>query len=300
MQLVIKDLEENLMPRKKFTLEQRKRMLEHLESGATAADLKREFSIRDPRTLQRQLRQARGEQTLQVARADIIKESLRDHLAEVRSLIENWRSDVKAPSPPSFARYPLSVAEALEQTRLFESLREHLPFPELWRSYQALKLKWNEYITTCEDLHRQVVEKAKEKWGLSLLEKNEQRPGLTASFSWDTLDYAIKAAMGEFQGEMPRYAAGLLNPQAPETEYLMCNGRVILYAKDAEHYAEAHRSMITEWARSENVVGLVKLLSELRALERRIQDVLEETLLRRDYILYSCRLCPGGAGLAFK
>jgi transposase-like protein len=300
MQLVSKDLEENLMPRKKFTLEQRKKMLEHLESGATAADLKREFSIKDPRTLQRQLRQAREEQTLQVVRTDIIKESLREHLAEVRTLIENWSAGIKAPSPPSFARYPLSTAEEAEQVRLFEAIREHLPFPELWRSYQALKLKWNEYTTTCKDLHQQVVEKAKEKWGLSLLEKDEQRPGLTSSFSWHTLDYAIKAAMGEFQTEMLRYDAKSFNPQAQEIEYLLCNDQVILYAKDAGCYVEVHRSMVTELARSEKVVSLVKLLNELRHLERRIQGILEETLLRRDYILYNCRLCPGGAGLAFR
>jgi len=206
MGLVVKDLEENLM-RRKFTLEQRKRMLERLESGATVTDLKREFGIKDPRTLQRQLRQAREEQTLQMARADIIKESLRDHLAEVRTLIENWRAAIKAPSPPSFDRYPLSAAEAVEQIRLFEGIREHLPFPELWRSYQAFKMKWNE---------------------------------------------------------------------------------------------EDHRSIIAEWARSKKVVGLLKLLSELRDLERRILDVLEETLLRRDEILYSCKLCPGGGGLAFR
>lgn len=288
------------MPRKKFTLEQRKNMLEHLESGATAADLKREFSIKDPRTLQRQLRQAREEQTLQVARTDIIKESLREHLGEVRSLVENWSANIKAPSPPSFNRYPMSEAEAVEQNRLFEGIREHLPFPKLWRSYQAFKLKWNEYVTTCEDLRRQVVEKAKEKWGLSLLENNEQRPGLTASFSQDTLDYAIKVAMGKYQAEVLSYVTRPLLPQAPEIEYVMCNDRTILYAKDVWHYAEEHRSMITEWARSEKVVSLVKLLSELRDLERRIQGIIEETLLRRDYILYSCRLCPGGSRLAFK
>jgi len=299
MGLVVKDLEEDLM-RRKFTLEQRKRMLERLESGATVADLKRQFGIKDPRTLQRQLRQAREEQTLQIARADIIKERLRDHLAEVGTLIENWSAGIKAPSPPSFDRYPLSAAEAVEQTRLFDGIREHLPFPELWRSYQALKLKWNEYITACEELHRQVVEKAKEKWGLSLLEKNEQRPGLTASFSWHTLDYAIKAAMGDSQAGTPHYVGAPLNPQAPELEYLMCSDRVILYSNQALRYAEDHRSMIAEWARSKKVVGLLKLLSELRDLERRIHDILEETLLRRDYILYSCRLCPGGGKLAFK
>jgi len=288
------------MPRKKFTLEQRKKMLEHLESGATAADLKREFSIKDPRTLQRQLRQAREEQTLQVVRTDIIKQSLRDHLAEVRSLIENWSAGIRAPSPPSCDRYPLSAAEGAEQVRLFEGIREHLPFPELWRSYQALKLKSNEYMTICEDLHRQVVEKAKEKWGLTLLEKNEQRLGLTPYFSWETLDRAIKVAMGDRRPGMPRYDAAPLHPQAPELEYLTCDDRVILYSNEALRYTEDHRSMIAEWARSEMIVGLVKLLSELRALERRIQDVLEETLLRRDYILYGCRFCPGGAGFAFR
>lgn len=297
---IVKDLAENLMPRKKFTLEQRKRMLERSQSGATVTDLKREFGIRDPRTLQRQLRQAREERTLQIARADIIKESLRDHLAEVRTLIEDWSAGIKAPSPPSFDRYPLSAAEAKEQVRLFEGIREHLPLPELWRSYQALKLKWNEYITTCKDLHKQVVNNAKKKWGLSLLEKNEQRPGLTALFSWDTLEYAIKAAMGDFQTGTLRYAAGPVNPQAPEIEYLMCNDRVILYAKDAGRYAEEHRLMITEWARSEKVVALAKLLAELHDLGKRIRDTLEEALLRRDYILHSCRLCPGGSSLAFK
>jgi len=287
------------MPRK-FTVEQRKRMLERLEYGATHTDLKSEFKIRDSRTLGRQLTQAREEQALRMAKTEIIKESLRDHLAEIRRLLETWGASVKAPSPPSFDRYPLSAAEQAEQSRLFEGIRGHLPFPELWRSYQALKVKWEEYMTTCEKLHCQVVEKAKEKWELSLLDKNERRTGLAASFSWETLDRAIKVALGDSQAGMPHYAAAPLNPQVPELEYLMCSERVILYGNQALRYAEDHRSMIAELARSEGVANLVGLLVELRDLEKRVRDIVEETLLRRDYILHSCRLCPGGGGLAFK
>jgi hypothetical protein len=51
--------------------------------------------------------------------------------------------------------------------------------------------------------------------------------------------------------------------------------------------------MIAELAGSEGVARLIKLLAELRALERRIRGVLDEILLRRDYILYVCKLCPG-------
>ena len=281
------------MPRK-FSVEQRKRMLERLGYGATHTDLKSEFKIKDSRTLEKQLKRAREEQELQTAKTELIKESLRNHLAEMRSLLEIWIASVKAPSPPSFDRYPLSAAEQAEQNRLFEAIRGHLPFPELWRNYQALKLKWDEYIPTCEELHRQVVENAKEKWGLNLLEKNEQRPGVTSSFSWETLDRVIKVAKGDSQAGTPHYTAAALNPQDPELEYLMCDNRVILYSKQALRYAEDHRLVIGRLAGSERIADLVKLLAELRNLEKRIHDIVEETLLRRDYILYSCRLCPGG------
>ena len=53
----------------------------------------------------------------------------------------------------------------------------------------------------------------------------------------------------------------------------MCDDRVILYAKDALRYAEDHRSMIAEWARSEKVVGLgevVKRASGLRKKESKM------------------------------
>lgn len=287
------------MPRK-FTLEQRRRMLDRLEYGATHTDLKTEFKIKDSRTLEKQLRRAREEQALRMARIEIIKESLRDHLAEVRSLIETWNSAVKAPSPPSFGGYPLSSAKLAEQNRLFEGIREHLPFPALWKSYQTFKAKWDEYLNMCEELHRLVVENAIDKWGLSLLEKDEQRPGLTSSFSWETLDRAVKVAMGDSRAGMPLYDAAPLPDQTRELEYLVCDGQVILYSNEALGYAESHRSMIAEWARSQRLAGFVKLLGELRDLEARMHDILEETLLRRDYILYRCRLCPGEGKLAFK
>jgi len=287
------------MPRK-FTLEQRKRMLDRLESGATHADLRREFGIRDSRTVEKQLRQAREEQVLSVARTDIVKESLRDHLNEVKSLIETWSLGLKAPSPPSLGRYPLSSSEEAEHARLFQGVRQHLPFAELWRSYETFKTRWDKYLTVCEALHHEVVRKAVEKWGLTLIEKDERRAGLTTFFSWETLDRSIKVAMGDHRPGMPPYDAAPLQPEAPELEYLLCDKRVILYSKQARRYVDDHRSMIAEWARSEMVLDLVNVLGELRELERRIHDIIEEALLRQDHILYHCRLCPGGSKLAFK
>jgi hypothetical protein len=287
------------MPRK-FTLEQRKRMLERLEHGATHSDLKAEFGIRDGRTLDKQLKQGREEQALRVARTEIIKESLSDHLAEVRSLIETWRSRLKAPSPPSLGRYPLSAAAECEQQRLFEGIRQHLPFSELWKTYSSFKTKWDDYLGLCEQLHKEVVEQATREWSLQLLNRDDRRPGLTSSFSWETVDQAMKIAAGTTKGGKPAYSAAPLPPGA-DIQFLECDGRVILCVDgDATSYADKHWAMVREWAQSEKVRNIVAVLSELRSLESKLQGVLEEVLLRRDYIFSSCGLCPGESKLTFK
>lgn len=287
------------MPRK-FTVEQRKRMLERLEHGATYSDIKAEFRIRDSRTLDKQLKQAREEEMLRAARIQIVKESLSDHLAELRSLIETWQSGLKAPSPPSPSRYPLSTAEGCEQNQLFESVREHLPFPELWRTYYDFKTKWDNYLGSCEQLHKEVVEQATRKWGLQLLNRDERRPGLMSHFSWETIDQAIKIATGIVRGNKPVYEAAP-HPKDAAIQFLDCEGHTILYAEgDAARYADEHWTMICEWAQSEKVRDIVAMLSELRSLEGKLQGALGEVLLRRDYIFYSCKLCPGESKLTFK
>lgn len=286
------------MPRK-FTVEQRKRMLERLEHGATYSDIKAEFRIRDSRTLDKQFKQAREEQTLRAARTEIIKESLSDHLAEVRSLIETWRSGLKAPSPPSPSRYPLSIADGCERNRLFESIRQHLPFPELWRTYNGFKARWDNYFGLCEQLHKEAVEQATKEWGLKLLNANDLRPGLTAHFSWVTIDQAIKIATGA-RSSKPAYRT-VTHPKDAAIQYLDCENSTILYTEgDAAGYADEHWRMIREWAQSEKVRNMVAALSELPSLEGKLQGALEEVLLRRDYIFYSCKLCPGESRLTFK
>ena len=183
---------------------------------------------------------------------------------------------------------------------MFQSIREHLPFPDLWRTYKAFRGKWDEYVNVCQELHIRVVTEATERWELSVLEGSEVGAGLTTSFSWETLDRAIKIAMGDPRAAMPDYDVIRRDGVDPGLEYLGFGDRVILCARDAIQYVEEHRSMVVEWARSERLAGYLKVLTELRELEGRIHDILEESLLRRDHILYACRLCPGEHRVAFK
>jgi len=284
---------------KKFTYEERKRMLDRLEKGATATDLRSEFKIKDARTLEKQLGQAREEQQLRVARTELITESLRDHLSEIRSFLESWAANIKAPSPPSCDRDPFSAAEQAEEARLFEGMRQHLPFPDLWKHYKAFKLGWDEYVTKCRELHDKIVENARKKWGLATIEPGlPRRRGLAKEFSSETLDRAIRVAAGDTAAAKSEYSTGSAAvAEDPDLEDLVSGGRIILFSNKAIRFKDEHRMMIAELAQSSETKHLVSLVSELRELEKRIHDTIEETLLRRDYILYSCRLCPGGRRL---
>jgi len=231
---------------------------------------------------------------------EIIKESQRDHMAEVRSLIETWCSGLKIPSPPSVSPHPLSIVEECEQNRLFQGLSVHLPFPELWRTYSSFKSKWEDYLGLCNKLHGEVVDQATREWGLALLQTNEPHPRLTGSFYLETADRAMRIATGSPKSGKPAYEA-TASQVGEAVQGLACDGRLILYAEgDVESYADKHWAMIRKWAKSDEVADIVAVLGELDGLENKLQGMLEEVLLRRDYILYVCRLCPGEGKLAFK
>lgn len=289
------------MPRK-FSYEERKRMLENLENGSTPNDLKSVFKIKDSRTLEKQLVQAREELQLRAARTEIITENLRIHLSEIRSLIELWAKSIETHIPPSSGRHQLNMIKQTEQTRLFEGLRAHLPFPDLWRSYETFKTKSEEYITRCQELHLYIVDYAKKKWDLDLLEtpQKPQTRGLTEAFPADIFERAIKVATGNLQAGRPEYkVTPIPQPDYPDLEYASSGAQLIFFSEKANDINNEISLMITELAKFSGVEYLVKLLSELGILETRIHNMTEETLLRRDYILYTCRLCPGGGRSVF-
>lgn len=60
-----------------------------------------------------------------------------------------------------------------------------------------------------------------------------------------------------------------------------------------EFYEKECRELLYSCLTGETVANLLTLFDDLRYLETKIHNYLEEILLRRDYILYTCNLCPG-------
>ncbi len=60
-----------------------------------------------------------------------------------------------------------------------------------------------------------------------------------------------------------------------------------------EFYEKECRELLDLVLKGETVTNFLTLFDDLSYLETKIYDYLEEILLRRDYILYTCNLCPG-------
>ena len=226
---------------RKFTYSDRKKLLALREEGLTYPQLKNRFNIKDDRTLLRHLKLAEQEHEARLLRIEILKDALSDHLIETRNLIDRWKSNIKSP-PLRLVYYGMPFpTEAVKSDPLFNCLRQHLPFPTLWRNYSLWSSKVQEYIRCCQALMDDIMKKAK------------------GSVSEDILNqWGTKSTVEALQ---------LMEP----LREMMAD-----YSKLAESNPEVK-----------------KLTAEISHLEEKIHDALQTSLLRRDYIMYTCKLCPG-------
>jgi len=147
---------------KKISYHDRKRLLEARQTGLSDTKLEEKFGIKDKRTLYRQLKLAEQEEEAKAVKLEILKDALVDHLAEVSTLIEEWKSSLSTPGIDSiYFDMPPIPTENIEANPLFTSLKRHLPFPILWRSYADWKTKVRAYIEGCQKVMREIGETEK-------------------------------------------------------------------------------------------------------------------------------------------
>ncbi len=220
----------------------RRMLLDMEEKGLSDKEIREKYGIVDNRTLRKHLGLAEKEREIREARIRILSENQAEHLAEIRAMIEQLKDGLIVPwfGAISFET-ALCPTGVLEASPLFCSLREHLPFPALWREYSSWKEKVEEYICSCK----------------KLLEETRQE----AAQSENTEIRRIAADIGSAS---TAEALGLARP--------------------------LHDMMMGYKTRAEG--QLKPLSSEIVILRENLTNSLQEILLRRDYIVYSCKLCP--------
>ncbi len=271
---------------KKFNYYDRKKLLQAQQSGESNSDLKTKFGIKDDRTLFRHLKLAEQEEQSRVVKVEIIKDALLAHHAEIRALIDQWKNNFKTPRPDEVYPGTSSPMDTIRANPIFISLRDHLPFPTLWKNHLVYVKKLDDYIAGCNNLRGEVARKVKNWNGIKDVLENVAQPILRIIAEGES---AIKLKPYEFKpSEQSNY---------PDKTVINADGIPILtISKEigSAHIEKQYQDYSDALLAGETGINLVALFSELKSdLEPKIKDSLQEILLRRDYIMYTCKLCPG-------
>jgi len=273
---------------KKITYFDRKKMFEAREKGLTYAQIKAQFGIKDKRTLDRALKLAEQEQQTSLVRLQILKDALADHLNEIRSLIEGWQGRLRVPLTGEIHERTVSPSSGIESDALFQSLREHLPIPTLWRNYSIWANRANEYLSLCRKLIDQCRQEPSKWEGVRRITDSFSRPIL------ERLNNRIEGkAVRNHKFERRQYFREEHGDKVLDFETMVVDGHEVLEATEGLAYTEQYKALSDRILKSELANNLVVMFSELKALEPKIRDSLREALLKRDYIMYTCRFCPG-------
>jgi len=225
---------------------------------------------------------------VQVDLPEVLKDALDSHLSEIRSLIEKWESTLVTPRIHEIYSGTFCATSNIEADSLFPTLRQHLPLPTLWGRYSKWQKLMQHYIDACHSLGTKIREEG----------ANWQNGGhITDDFELPIIKrISEKAEGGEpIPHAFYKHQFYLLEEgeQTHDHEMLSVDGGSVIKAIHALTYKEAYQALSDKTLNSEAVVKLIALLNSRRDLERKMRDSLREILLKRGYVMYRCKLCPG-------
>ncbi len=234
----------------------------------------------------RHLKLAEQEEQSRIVKVEIIKDALLGHHAEIRALIDQWKNNCRTPRPDEVYPGTISHMDTIKANPIFISLRDHLPFPTLWSNHLVYVKKLDDYIAGCNNLREEVAKKVKSWNGVKDVLENVAQLILRKIAEGES---AIKLKPYEFKpSEYSNYPdKTMINAEDMPIFTVSKETDSAYIEKQYQDYSEALLA-------GETGTNLVALFSELKNdLEPKIKDSLQEILLRRDYIMYTCKLCPG-------
>lgn len=228
--------------------------------------------------------------------SEILKEAQGKHLDEIRGLIERWKKSIVMP-PVIFNIYSIEAPEYLkiEHDPLFEGVKGHLP-RSLWTDYETWKQKVGEVLTIDRAWPEQIKQEAKTTMmNLKVDEDSPFEVELKPKFD----EPIIAVAKTILLGGMPEYVNYDAKSEIGTVCSLYADGVNVLdiigdiSGETLEAYRKRYHEVLQACLQGETMDILKTLLSEIQDLQEEIHKHLEEALLRRDYIRYKCKFCPG-------
>lgn len=270
---------------KKISINQMREWLKLYDGGRSEADIAKD-AHRDVRTVKRGIEQARRELNAQTARADLLKEALRNHHNALLNTLKELKDDIRI--PPLDIDVPCAEDVGLEteltatwpeeKRTLLELLREHLMRDPLWDALDRWKKSLAVHLRDRMALKRKAATLLQEKTGLKLSDKPIEGPFL---YSYTALNLVyeetLRRALGISRMKDPekdinvspdgqvRYGAGNVLAEAPPRKEECRRGIIEAFSElgaspESGRAAATYREAETHAARARQLVEEISLL----------------------------------------
>lgn len=226
------------------------------------------------------------------ARIEVRKDYLKEHLEAIKSLIEQWKSDIETPTISQIGLDFSGIFVFSEGNSLFSSLRKHLPNQNMWRNYELWKATAKEYIDSCKQLRTKI----RESWTIGEVEINYdfEQPIVRLLARQDKeLRYKLLVACDHNLSEL-KYQILVVNDNDAVLKHPsancyvsplkdeQCNGEILPleYQKIADHFLQ-----------SDVTKELMELRKKVFGLEITMQNSLQNMLLASEHSKNKCEYC---------
>jgi len=208
------------------------------------------------------------------------------HLDEISSLINEWKNAINTSRIDEVYLQEDSAPWAetwIEKNLLFKAVKEHLPIKSLWESYSRWKRAETRYRDACKKLRQRV----RQTW--------TSQGHIADSFEQPIMRNIERKRLGQKIEKLEFWARDYNEkPGLTFKEFFAGGFRLveeIPMEANISEYEKKYQEILDE-ALKNDFAPLKKLFDNATGLQSGIQLALREILLRRDYIGYTCTLCP--------
>lgn len=232
----------------------------------------------------------------------IISKAREEHLGKIRDLITEWKDCLHTPNFEEAAPGYRDPMVAIQTNRLFEHLKEHLPSPTLWLNYTIWEDKIDRFLQSCSELlkyiRRDKCFKEMETWlctedyayHLPILKRISEKAQNNSEIKHKII-FRDPQYYDDYDGfeSMPPRLSGHVS--MTYTMYVDDIPIGTCREENVQIASETYKTVSDFHLKRDDTVVMVGYFRELKSLEDKFHQGIEESLLYQDYRWYTCKYC---------
>jgi hypothetical protein len=221
----------------------------------------------------------------------ILVQAKQKHQEDMLRIVKEWIDAIKTPAIDDMTKYANKTTSDIEESPLFNCLRQHIQDLDLWNLHSLWTSKLRDYLLICSQLAEQIAEEE---------EFHEEALSLYVGIEHPILKrIAIRASgdplgphkyRSQFQESLPTNPSEVYSELVP-IHILYVDDIPAIESSDIGHSKAIYQRISERYLNSTMASKIIAIYAELLSLESQIKQSLQN-IYYKHFIPGSCIACP--------